>query len=247
MKKIALAAAIAALSANASAGYVAIKTTTGSNVESFLWDINGSLTDGSGFFEAAPSVLRTAIAGADAVVWDAFDFVYEESPTMTTDVRGVATNIEGAESTLQTGLQLTNAIVAAVNFVQIDQPTYVNGVAGPSVAGDSGFYNAANHGESLASGVGVFGFEASTPLGEVVQLWEVVKATGQKTTTGRGASKVVGADELAVTSRQVGASVLVTSTLTSGGLFVAPVPVPAAVWLMGSALAGLGVVRRRSA
>ena len=247
MKKLALAAAIAALSANASAGYVAVKVTTGSNVESYLWDIEGSLLDGSAFFEAAPTALATAIAGADSVVWDAFDYILDETPSVTTDVRGVATNIKGTESTLQTGLQLTNAIVAAYNFTVIEQPAFVDGLAGPSVAGEGSFYNSSLHGESLASGVGVFGFEATTPLGQAVELWEVVKATGDRASR-RG---FVGADDAPVTSTQVGVSALVTSNLTSDGLFVAPapapVPVPAAVWLMGSALVGLGVVRRRAA
>ena len=245
MKKLALAAAIAALSANASAGFVAVKTTTGSNVESFLWDIEGSLLDGSTFSVALPTQLSTAIAGADSVVWDAFDFVYDQSPTVTTDVRGVATNPSGAATTLQTGLQLDNTIVALANFTTtIDQPAFVYGVAGPSVAGDSGFYNAANHGESLSGGaVGVLGFNATAALGETVALWEAAKASGQKSTTGRGASKVVGTDELPAGSMDTG----LTATLTADGFAVAPVPVPAAVWLMGSALAGLGVVRRRSA
>ncbi len=243
MKKLALAAAIAALSANASAGYVAIKVTTGSNVESYLWDINGSLLDGSAFFEAMPTALAAAVSNADSVVWDAFDYVLDETPSVTTDVRGVATNIKGTESTLQTGLQLTNAIVASYNFTVIEQPAFVDGVAGPSVAGQGSFYNSSLHGESLASGVGVFGYEATTPLGQAVELWEVVKATGD-----RGSKRgFVGADEAGLTSRQVGISALVTSNLTSDGLFVAPIPVPAAVWLMGSALAGLGVVRRRAA
>ena len=240
MKKLALAAAIAALSANASAGYVAVKVTTGSNVESYLWDIEGSLLDGSSISVALPTQLSTAIAGADSVAWDAFDYVLDETPSETFDVRGVATNPSGAATTLQTGLQLTNAIVASYNFTVIEQPAFVDGVAGPSVAGQGSFYNSALHGESLSGGaVGVFGFNATAALGETVALWEVAKATGE-----RGSRRgFVGADEAAAPSMDT----LLTATLSADGFEVAPVPVPAAVWLMGSALAGLGVVRRRAA
>ncbi len=245
MKKLALAAAIAALSANASAGYVAVKVTTGANVESYLWDIEGSLLDGSSISVALPTQLSTAIAGADSVVWDAFDYILDETPSETFDVRGVATNPSGAATTVQTGNQLSNLIGASFQFVTtISQPTYVDGVAGPSVAGEASFYNSSLHGESLSGGaVGVYGFNATAALGETVALWEVAKATGQRQTTGRGASKVIGTDDLPTPSMDT----LITATLSAEGFEVAPVPVPAAVWLMGSALAGLGVVRRRAA
>lgn len=238
MKKIALAAAIAALSANASADWVAVKVTTGGNAESYVWDIDSITTVGS---YALPTALSTAIAGADSVVWDAFTFIQDETASTVTDVRGFATNTTGANSTLFSGATVSNAISNVFSFATtISQPAFVDGVAGPSVSGDSGFYDSALHGESLAGGVGVFGFDATAALGETVALWEVVKATGCRISCGRGNPE---ADLLAPTSASTGLNL----TLSANGFDVAPVPVPAAVWLMGSALAGLGVVRRRAA
>lgn len=99
---------------------------------------------------------------------------------------------------------------------------------GALVPGDAGFYDATN----FAGSLGGQGFDTEGQIGEQLDLFKVVNTYANADAPAVPATELLGFVTLGA----------------DGAVEFAPVPVPAAVWLMGSALLGLvGIARRRAA
>lgn len=243
MKKIALAAAIAAVSASANADYLAIQLVDneGAN-KSYLWQFDGAV-DGSiaaGTY-ALPTAITSDISSGtyESYIWDVFAYTFNETGTTTNQVEVFTTNRTGNASTLGTGLELTTAVNGLASFTNSLNIFPVGVDLLSSVEGEPGFYTASAHGSSESFGVGIAGFLASGALNDTLEIWNAAKATGSRPNQRGG---IIGTDSAALAANQFTG---LNATLTGSDLSVAPVPVPAAVWLMGSAMAGLGFARRR--
>lgn len=250
MKKLLLAAAVATASNGAMAYdmFAAVRLIDNEGADRTyvldLTELGGITSDNLVGSVALPSELTADINGGifDDVRWDMFGSVFEETGSTTTAVGVTATNKANAPSPFATGLQLSGAAQELAAFT-ISEQNFVDGVSVTNEGALTGFFDSAAHGTSEADfNRGIAGVIATGELGETLTLWQYAKASGPKITQGRGPNKVVGTDELPL---ELNESTGLTATMTSGELTV--VPVPAAVWLMGPALAGLGFVRRRAA
>lgn len=119
--------------------------------------------------------------------------------------------------------------VGAVNAAAGETTNYASNKAIQVAAGTSASYDSQDWGGNL------FGFSSESGLGEAARFWFVSLRPSDDTGTRTIVSKVPGT------------WLLTTSGLTFTPDAVAPVPVPAAVWLFGSALTGLAGLRRRRA
>jgi len=252
MKKLLLAAAVATASNGAMAYdmYAAVRLIDNEGADRTyvldLTELGGITSDNLVGTIALPTELSADITGGifDEVRWDMFGAAFFEAGGQTTQVAVTATNTNEVPSPYAEGLQL-NADAQGLSQFALAEQTFVGGVSVTNEGAITGFYDSAAHGTSLSNfNRGIAGVNASGQLGDTLAIWQYAKATGQKVTTGRGPGRVVGTDELPLALNDATGFL---ATMSADSLELAPVPVPAAVWLMGSALAGLGVVRRRAA
>ena len=85
---------------------------------------------------------------------------------------------------------------------------------------------------------------AGLQFDEIVLMYELMSSTGADITD---IDNPIYNGSIGATINQLSIGPNLPGGFTSGISYVSPVPVPAAVWLFGSALLGLGVVKRRKA
>jgi hypothetical protein len=171
-----------------------------------------------------------------SMIWDQGGFAL----TVNTGADGTSNT---ADITSLTGNQVEQAMVASAQWINAannggfpDNGTLTAGPADPWQ-----FSSGAGHGAFIANQ------NATGLIGETLAFWTILiddtVARGISATSTAGAR---GRPAIASMVMLDGAPASF-SFAANGDLSYAPVPVPAAVWLMGSAIAGLGVMRRRKA
>lgn len=214
------------------------------NTETLIWDLSfGSLDlTSSEFYDfAVPAFSASNAAVTDWINANGGNVSYNIFGL--SEIRAIVTNpfqptppnpnvggvltVSGGVNLQDNGGQVSDQVnslqqyISSVNSAGLTD----NGVLVVDVPSSLAFFGAGAHGEAM------FGMGATGGLGDPLEFWYVQQdpaaAVGTQTTVDPVATR------------------LGTFTLTADALSYQPVPVPAAAWLFGSAIAGLAGLRRR--
>jgi len=230
--------------------------------QSILWDLSNGADDltftsilSSGAFTINNPVVTAFVADNPGGRWNIFGLTNTKKSGSNNN-SNMVWNKGGYALTVNTGADKTvNAADIAPVTGGVVEGAMINNAQWINAANEAGFpdngtltagpadawqFNAGSTHSALIAGQNATGL-----VGETLGFWTILI----NDTLTRGFSATSGAR-----GAQASASMLMLNgqpagfTLyANGDLEYSPVPVPAAVWLMGSAIAGLGVMRRRKA
>ena len=238
-------------------GDLVLAAVNGSGTQSLLWDLSAAIPgledmNLGGFMDWAstnPGGMFTVNNGTVGSLidnswdWHVFAMANNQDATTVTNF-GVLTTVDSVVNPATTGTTLELSMTGPANWV-------INRNVNPGMLTDDGVLTATDSDTWFCDnglnehGANIFTTDATVSVGDIVDVQFLSKQAGSRETTFDPVLGLVfGVDDSAISIADIGTFQL----FDNGDLkftAAAPVPVPAAVWLFGSAALGLGSITRR--